>query len=134
MLHLKDDLASGYSHFMTEIKALKNVLESLRASKRCFAIFDELFRGTNEEDALAILRTTVRGLAKSTNGHFLMSTHLQLLKEEVEPLRGKVASYFIECNIQQGLPVFSFKLKPGWSELKIGQLLFQQEGLDKLLS
>ena len=55
-INLTDSIVSGYSHFMSEIVTLKNVLREACDDKRCFAVFDELFRGTNIEDALEIRR------------------------------------------------------------------------------
>jgi DNA mismatch repair protein MutS len=134
IIHLEDDLANGYSHFMTEIKSLKEILMEARAGKRCFAIFDELFRSTNEEDALAISRTTIQGLTKLEGSQFLLSTHLHQLKDSIIKDPTKIARYCIECIIKDLSPVFTYKLESGWSDLKIGQMLFRQEGLDQLLS
>jgi len=63
-INLNDDILNGYSHFMTEVMNLKHVLLRARDARRCFAIFDELFRGTNPEDALTISRRTIRGLTQ----------------------------------------------------------------------
>ncbi|MEO6914857.1 MAG: hypothetical protein ABI151_03680, partial [Chitinophagaceae bacterium] len=51
-INLTDSIVSGYSHFMSEIMTLKNVVVEAQTGARCFAVFDELFRGTNIEDAL----------------------------------------------------------------------------------
>ena len=131
--HTKDDLANGYSQFMTEIKLLKSILEQENAGKKCFAVFDEMFKGTNEEDALAISSLTVGGLAHSTGSYFLISTHLHQLKSQVEIGAGKIAMYCLGCDLQDHRPVFNYELTQGWSEIKIGQILFRLEGLDKLL-
>lgn len=40
----------------------------------------------------------------------------------------------LECKLVDGEPVFSYLLNDGWSEVKIGQLIFQREGLKELLS
>lgn len=66
-INLNDNLRSGYSHFMTELLHLKTVLENASGSQKCFAVFDELFRGTNPDDALDITRATINGLARFPN-------------------------------------------------------------------
>ena len=133
-INLNDDLQSGYSHFMTEIKTLKNVAVEASRGKKCFAIFDELFRGTNVEDALAISKTTILGLSGFAGSSFFISTHLHQLKESLG-LRGDsdVGTRYIECKLENGLPVFTYQLRKGWSDLKIGQIIFEQEGLNDLL-
>ena len=132
-INLTDSIVSGYSHFMTEIVTLKNVVQEASQGKKCFAVFDELFRGTNIEDALEISTATIKGLTKFTNSYFFISTHLHQLKATEEIKNGKVATWFVECRLDAGTPAFTYKLKEGWSDLKIGRILFEKEGLDKML-
>jgi DNA mismatch repair protein MutS len=131
-IDLSDSLASGYSHFMAEIQHLKAVLHAAHGPGQVFAIFDELFRGTNVDDALEITRATLRGLAGFPGSCFLISTHLQQLKGALAGQPGLLA-YCIECTLHDGKPVFSYRLQAGWSTLKIGQILFAKEGLHELL-
>jgi len=131
-INLNDDIRSGYSHFMKEIQTLKQVVVAAHQGKRCFAIFDELFRGTNIEDALAISTTTILGLTAFSGSFFFISTHLH----QLEKIAGSHAinACCIECKLEEGIPVFTYKVQPGWSDLKIGQIIFRQEGLDELLT
>jgi DNA mismatch repair protein MutS len=131
-IHLDDDLRSGYSHFMKEIQTLKQVVVAARQGKRCFAIFDELFRGTNIEDALAISTATILGLTAFSGSFFLISTHLHQLEKVAGS--GSVNACCIECQLEEGIPVFTYKVQPGWSDLKIGQIIFSQEGMNELLT
>jgi DNA mismatch repair protein MutS len=133
-INLKDDIKAGYSHFMTEVKILKEVLIEASHSKRCFAIFDEIFRGTNAEDALAISNKSITGLAKIAGSYFFISTHHHQLKTMLDLTESNIASRYIECNMENGKPLFTYKLLKGWSDLKIGQIIFEQEGLNELLT
>lgn len=128
-----DDLKNGYSHFMNEIISLKNSLLQHKQGKKCFVIFDELFKGTNIEDALEISSKTIKGLLKSKDSFFFISTHLHLLNELEEIKLNKTANFYIESIIENQQPIFTYKIKEGWSDLKIGQLLFDNEGLNDLL-
>ncbi len=132
-INLTDSIVSGYSHFMTEIITLKNVVQEALEGAKCFAVFDELFRGTNIEDALEISTATIKGLTKFTNSYFFISTHLHQLKKMEEIKNGKVASSFIECRLKDGVPEFTYQLKEGWSDLKIGRILFEKEGMNNML-
>lgn len=132
-IDLNDDLQSGYSHFMTELENLKAVVLAAREGKTCFAIFDELFRGTNSDDAFSISLSTINGLKKFNSSCFFISTHLHSLKSEVCD-DDNVALQQIDCTLSEGRPVFTYKLKDGWSDVKIGQILFEQVGLRSLLS
>jgi DNA mismatch repair protein MutS len=131
-INLNDDIKNGYSHFMQEIQTLKKVVLEAHGNKRCFAIFDELFRGTNIEDALAISTTTILGLTAFAGSFFFISTHLHQLEQIAGT--GKINTCCIECRLDEGMPVFTYKLKAGWSDLKIGQIIFRQEGLNDLLA
>ena len=138
-IDLSDDLLSGYSHFMSEIKSLKNIVVEARQSRKCFAIFDELFRGTNAEDALAISKTTIEGLTQFQDSCFFISTHLHQLMETLAfngdiGARDNIGALCIECTLENQTPVFTYRLLTGWSDLKIGQLIFEQEGLNGLLA
>ena len=129
-INLKDDLQSGYSHFLKEIKTLKEVVLVAR-DKPCFAVFDELFRGTNIEDALDILKATIQGLSKFSSSFFIISTHLHQLQQLINPV--VISPYYIACTVNEGKPTFTYQLRQGWSTLKLGRALFEIEGLSKLL-
>ncbi len=128
-----DDLQAGYSHFMTEIKTLKAVVEQARAGQCCFAVFDELFKGTNVDDALDITQTTLRGLTQFPRCFFFVSTHLLHLAKQQAIAPDNIKKYYIECELVQQVPVFSYVLREGWSALKIGRIIFDKEGMGHLL-
>jgi DNA mismatch repair protein MutS len=132
-INLTDSIVSGYSHFMSEIVTLKNVLNDAVSGAKCFAVFDELFRGTNIEDALEISTATIKGLVHFPNSLFIISTHLHQLKD-IEPIQNnQVTTCYIECGLRDNIPAFTYQLKEGWSDLKLGRILFEKEGLYKML-
>jgi len=133
-INLNDNLRSGYSHFMTELLHLKTIVEQAKAGKRCFAVFDELFRGTNQDDALDISQATIRGLTQFAQSVFFISTHLLQLETQLPTQADAVGAYCIDCTIADGRAVFSYRLRRGWSQLKIGRLLFDEAGLNGLLA
>ncbi|MEC3906845.1 hypothetical protein VOI54_07430 [Tamlana sp. 2201CG12-4] len=125
-----DDILNGYSHFMTEVMNLKRVVQQANSGKKCFAVFDELFSGTNVEDGFEICKTTINGLSKFDNSYFFISTHIQELKKVSN---GQIANYYIDCELIENKPTFTYQLKKGWSNIKVGRILFEKEGLNKLL-
>ncbi|WP_405246860.1 MutS-related protein [Cellulophaga sp. Asnod2-G02] len=130
-INKRDDMSNGYSHFMTEIMNLKNVLKNAADGQQCFAIFDELFSGTNVEDALEICTRTINGLSKYKNSFFFISTHLQNLKNVSN---AQISNYYIDCELIEDKPTFTYKLKKGWSDIKVGRILFDKEGLNDMLN
>ena len=69
-------------------------------------------------------------LHRYENSFFLISTHIQDLKSVSN---GQVSNYYIDCELIDDKPTFTYKLKKGWSNIKVGRLLFDKEGLNKLL-
>ena len=132
-INLTDSIVSGYSHFMSEIITLKNVLKEAEGNTKCFAVYDELFRGTNIEDALEISTATLKGLTHFPNSLFFISTHLHQLKEMEEIKNNKIYTCYIDCKLTDNIPAFTYTLKEGWSDLKLGRILFEKEGLNKML-
>ncbi len=130
-INRKDDLLKGYSHFMSEVMNLKKVVENVSQGKKCFAVFDELFSGTNVEDGFEICKTTINGLSKYDNSYFIISTHIQRLKNATNE---KVSNYYIDCELVDNKPTFTYELKEGWSDIKVGRILFDKEGLNKMLN
>lgn len=133
-INLNDDLQSGYSHFMTEILNLKKVVARAAATKKSFAIFDELFRGTNVDDALEISRTTLTGMLNYPGSLFLVSSHLHELTTMPQIKDNSIQCHYLECELKDGTPVFTYRLKKGYSDLKIGRILFEKEGLNAIFS
>lgn len=129
-INSKDDILNGYSHFMTEVINLKNVVENASNGKRCFAVFDELFSGTNVEDAFEICRTTINGLSRYKDSYFFISTHIQELRNVANE---QVSSYYMDCVLIDDKPTFTYELKRGWSDIKVGRILFDREGLNRML-
>ena len=82
---------------------------------------------------MEISSKTIKGLLKSKDSFFFISTHLHLLNELEEIKLNKTANFYIESIIENQQPIFTYKIKEGWSDLKIGQLLFDNEGLNDLL-
>lgn len=130
-INRKDDILNGYSHFMTEVMNLKNVVEQATNGKQCFAVFDELFSGTNVEDGFEICKTTINGLSKFNHSYFFISTHIQELKNVSN---GQIENYYIDCELIENIPTFTYQLKKGWSDTKVGRILFEKEGLNKMLN
>ena len=118
---------------MNEIMMLKAVVEDALQNKKCFAVFDELFRGTNVDDATQVTRKTLEGIVLFKHSFFIISTHLHALEDIGLIKKNKIDTYYFDSGISENMPIFSYKIKRGWSDLKLGEVLFQTSGLDALL-
>ena len=67
---------------------------------------------------------------KFHDSYFFISKHIQALNSVSNR---SVSTYFIDCKLLDGEPNFTFELKEGWSDIRVGQVLFEKEGLNKLL-
>ncbi|MBX3257804.1 MAG: hypothetical protein KF862_26985 [Chitinophagaceae bacterium] len=132
-IHHTDDIKKGYSHFMAEIKTLKQVVLDAAEGKSCFVIFDELFSGTSIEDAIHISIQTLQGVAQFKKSYFVISTHLHQLKDFASANASCVEACYIEYATAGETPGYTYLLKKGWSDLKLGKIIFEQEGLHTLL-
>ena len=130
-INKRDTILSGYSHFMTEVINLKDVVLKVEEGKRCFAVFDELFSGTNVEDALEICKTTINGVNRYTDSYFFISTHIQELRDSISD---NIVTFYLDCALVNDTPTFTYQLKKGWSDIKVGRILFDKVGLNKLLN
>ena len=117
---------------MQEVLNLKEVVLKCNDKQTCFALFDELFKGTNFEDALEISTTTLNGLHKFKNSFFAISSHIHQLKDRISD-NNNIHTYYLECLINNGTPYFTYQLKKGFSDLKLGKIIFENEKLNDLL-
>ena len=60
----------------------------------------------------------------------MVSTHIQQLKDVTNE---QIENYYIDCELIDQQPIFTYHLKKGWSDIRVGRILFDKEGLDNLL-
>ena len=81
-----DDLASGTSTFMLEMKEVASIVKE--ATKKSFIIYDEIGRGTSTYDGMSIARAVVEYTAgKNLGARTMFATHyheLSVLEDEIE--------------------------------------------------
>nr|WP_295929568.1 DNA mismatch repair protein MutS [uncultured Dyadobacter sp.] len=131
-IHLSDDLDLGYSHFFNEMIRIKQMAHSLREGETCFVIVDELFRGTNQEDALHCSETVIEGFAAHQGSFFLLSTHLHQLVTHYEH-HPAIAFRCFKTRITAGHFDNTFRIEEGAAFEKVGRLIMDQTGVTALL-
>ncbi|MCF0059309.1 MutS-related protein [Dyadobacter sp. CY356] len=131
-IHLSDNLELGYSHFYNEIMRIKQISEALSQGKKCFVIIDELFRGTNQEDAFHCSKTVVDGFSNHINSIFLVSTHLYELLENYKS-SGSISFRCFKTKIIGPDFENTFQIEEGIASEKIGQLILKKVGIPELL-
>lgn len=131
-IHLSDNINLGYSHFYNEVMRVKEVAQSLSNGERCFVIIDELFRGTNHDDALHCSKTALDGFSNFKTSLFIVSTHLMELLDSylTSP---DVCFHCFKTKVVGTDFENSFLLEQGIASEKVGKLIMEKAGVPQLL-
>jgi DNA mismatch repair ATPase MutS len=132
-LTVSDNIFSGYSYFFSEVKRVKQVAEAISRNEKVFTLFDELFKGTNVKDSYDASALIISGLIKWKHCLFMLSSHLAELENELKQYPG-ICYYYFESDIQNGLPVFNYRLKQGVSDTRLGMVIIKNEKIMELLN
>lgn len=129
-MSLKDDLISGQSYYMVEIRAVKRILDQVRLAGEehgCVLCFvDEVLRGTNTVERIAASTQIMKMLSA---GHVICfaATHdvelTRLLAEEYE-------NYHFEERIEEDDVFFPYTLMPGPATTRNAIALLRVLGYD----
>ena len=131
----------GFSYYYTEVDRVRTVAQSLHDGRHLFVLFDELFKGTNIKDAFDGSSLVIHGFLRFPKSRFLVSSHLVELKDRLDKeISAKSASVespiqyvYFESEVVDGTPCFSYHLRPGISEERLGLLILKNEGIERLL-
>lgn len=131
--YIYDDLHQGFSFFKSELVRLEKILKNWQPERPFFLIIDEPFCGTNYQDSRDCTRSLIESISETKNFLILILTHHIELAHEFE----NESLIKLQClNAEQNGSSFSFsyKLKDGVSDQKIGWFLYKKQGLSNLLS
>jgi DNA mismatch repair protein MutS len=132
-INVEDNITKGESYFFNEVKRIKETLTRISDGKRWLVLIDELFKGTNIQDAMKCSLAVIEGLIKFRNGLFILSTHLYEIGEELQKHPSISFKYFETQLIGEQLH-FSYQLKDGISQDRMGFLILRKEGVIELLN
>ena len=93
-INVVDNIAKGESYFFNEVQRVKNTVEKINNGKKWLVLIDELFKGTNVQDAMKCSLTVIKGLIKIKNSLFILSTHLYEIGEELKQYPNISFRYF----------------------------------------
>jgi DNA mismatch repair protein MutS len=131
-IQVVDNISKGESYFFNEVQRIKTTVEKINNGKKWLVLIDELFKGTNVQDAMKCSSTVIKGLIKIHNSAFVLSTHLYEIGEELKEYRNITFQYF-ETFARNGQLEFSYVLKDGISNDRLGYLILQREGVVEML-
>jgi DNA mismatch repair ATPase MutS len=110
-INVRDSLDDGKSYFAVEVERVERILRLAREGGKVLGIFDELFRGTNSAERLAIAMALIAHL-RGTGGLYLVATHDLAITRLAEEIPGIVNFHFRE-EVHDGTMRFDYRLRPG---------------------
>ena len=131
-INLADDVEQGHSHFYKEVLRVKHVAEKLNQSKGIFVIFDELFRGTNVKDAYDASLAIIAAFAQVKTCFFAVSTHIVEVAHELSAIEN-ISFRYMETIFEDASPVYSYKLKEGITEERLGMWIVKNERILEII-
>ncbi len=131
-INVIDNIAKGESYFFNEVQRIKATVQKVSDGKKWLILIDELFKGTNVQDAMKCSSAVIEGLLKIKNSIFILSTHLYEIGDDLKKHPNIAFSYF-ETAVQDDQLSFSYQLKDGISNDRLGYLILKKEGVVKML-
>lgn len=131
-INVMDNIARGESYFFNEVQRIKNTIEKINNGKKWLVLIDELFKGTNVQDAMKCSLTVIKGLIKIKNSLFILSTHLYEIGDELKAFPNISFRYF-ETNVEDDQLRFSYQLKEGISNDRLGYVILKREKVVEML-
>ena len=127
-----DNVVKGESYFYNEVQRIKNTIVKILDGKKYFVLIDELFKGTNIQDAMKCSSAVIEGLQKLRSSLCILSTHLYEISEGLQE-HPNIQFSFFETTVHHKELVFHYQLKEGVSQDRLGYLILEKEGVVQLL-
>jgi DNA mismatch repair protein MutS len=131
-INVVDNIVKGESYFFNEVQRIKNTILKINDGRKWLVLIDELFKGTNVQDAMKCSSTVVKGLIKISSSLFILSTHLYEIGEELKAYPNISFKYFETAVLEDQLK-FSYQLKDGISNDRIGYVILKREKVVEML-
>lgn len=131
-INVMDNIARGESYFFNEVQRIRDTLTRISGNHKWLVLIDELFKGTNVQDAMKCSTTVIRGLIKIKTSLFVLSTHLYEIGEELKQFPNISFKYF-ETTVKDDQLEFSYQLKEGISNDRLGYLILKREKVVEML-
>lgn len=131
-INVVDNITKGESFFYNEVQRIKNTIIKINDGRKWLVLIDELFKGTNVQDAMKCSTAVIEGLIRITNSLFILSTHLYEIGEGLKHYPNIAFKYF-ETAIQDEQLTFNYQLQDGISNDRIGYLILKREKVIDLL-
>jgi len=131
-INVTDNIVKGESYFYNEVQRIRNTVIRINDGRKWLVLIDELFKGTNIQDAMKCSATVIRGLIRIRQSLFILSTHLYEIGEELRAYPN-ISFRFFETQVSDNQLRFPYQLREGISNDRLGYLILEREGVVALL-
>ena len=131
-INVEDNIVKGESYFFNEVQRIKKTIIKITDGRKWLILIDELFKGTNVQDAMKCSTVVIEGLIKIQSSLFILSTHLYEIGEALKKYPN-INFKFFETTIEDEKLSFNYNLKDGISNDRIGYLILKREKVIELL-
>jgi DNA mismatch repair protein MutS len=131
-INVVDNVVKGESYFFNEVQRIKNTLLKINDGRKWLILIDELFKGTNVQDAMKCSTVVIEGLIKIKSSLFILSTHLYEIGDVLKKYANIDFKYF-ETTVEDEQLTFNYNLKDGISNDRLGYLILKREKVIELL-
>lgn len=131
-INVIDNIMKGESYFFNEVQRIKATVQKISDGRKWLILIDELFKGTNVQDAMKCSIAVIEGLLKIKNSLFILSTHLYEIGDELKKYNNISFNYF-ETSVVNDQLSFNYQLRNGVSNDRLGYLILKKEGVVKML-
>lgn len=132
-MSLQDDLVSGDSYYMVEVKSIRRILENVKAAekdkKQVLCFVDEVLRGTNTVERIAASTQILRALSGAHVICFAATHDVELTRL----LARDYDNYHFEEEILEDDIFFPYRLKTGPATTRNAIALLKMLGYDEKL-
>jgi DNA mismatch repair protein MutS len=131
-INVVDNIVKGESYFFNEVQRIKNTIIKINDGRKWLVLIDELFKGTNVQDAMKCSSAVIKGLIRIKNSLFILSTHLYEIGEDLKQYPNISFRYF-ETTAKEDQLEFSYQLREGISNDRLGYLILKREKVVDML-
>ncbi|OQP64740.1 DNA mismatch repair protein MutS [Niastella vici] len=131
-INVVDNIIKGESYFFNEVQRIKNTISKINDGRKWLVLIDELFKGTNVQDAMKCSSAVIKGLIKIKSSLFILSTHLYEIGDELKQYPNISFRYF-ETSVKDDQLEFSYQLREGISNDRLGYLILKREKVVDML-
>lgn len=127
---LSDNLLSGESYYISEIKSLKRIVEATKSGHAIMCVIDEVLRGTNTVERIAASSEILKAIADE-NTLCLVATHdVELCRL----LEGQYEMVHFQEDFSGDTMIFDYKMKTGEAKSRNAIKLLRILGFDEQIS